>query len=76
MHGDTALNGCECMVSESTLCLGFDGVLGALGQCPAESHGFINGKENMCRVLASRGRSSPSPRAKDPQIMVIHSPQQ
>ena len=26
MHGDIALNGCECMVNESTLCLVFDWV--------------------------------------------------
>ena len=26
MHRDTALNGCECMVNESTLCLVFDWV--------------------------------------------------
>ena len=57
MHGDIALNVCECMVSESTLCLVFDGGLSALGQCPTESHGFVNGKENMFRVSASRGRS-------------------
>ena len=24
MHGDIALNGCECMVGKSTLCLVFD----------------------------------------------------
>ena len=26
MHGDIALNGCECMVGKSTLCLMFDWV--------------------------------------------------
>ena len=26
MHEDIALNGCECMVGKSTLCLVFDGV--------------------------------------------------
>ena len=26
MHGDIALNGCECMVGKSTLCLVFDWV--------------------------------------------------
>ena len=26
MHGDIALNGCECMVEKSTLCLVFDWV--------------------------------------------------
>ena len=40
MHGDIRLNGCGCMVSELTLCLMFDGGLGALGQRPAESHGL------------------------------------
>ena len=32
MHGDIALNGCECMVGKSTLCLVFDWV------------GSVNGK--------------------------------
>ena len=26
MHGDIALNGCECMVGKSTLCLVFNGM--------------------------------------------------
>ena len=73
MHGDITLNGCECMVSELTLCLVFDSGLGALGQSPVESHSFVNGKENMCRVSANRGRFPP--RVKNPLIMVRHIPQ-
>ena len=34
MHGDIALNECECMVGKSTLCLVFDGGLGKMGQRP------------------------------------------
>ena len=73
MHGDITLNGCGCMISESKLCLVFDGGLGALGQRPAKSHSFLNGKENMSWVSASRGRFPP--RVNNPSIMVRHSPQ-
>ena len=38
MHENIALNRCECMVNKSTLCLVFDGGLGALGRRLAKSH--------------------------------------
>ena len=34
MHGDIALNGCECMVGKSTLCLVFDWVDSINGTTP------------------------------------------
>ena len=66
MHEDITLNGCECMVDKSTLCLVFDGMsrvhgrstlclvfdggLSKMDNVQNESHGCIKEKENEIYV--------------------------
>ena len=60
MHGDIALNGCECMINESTLhwyLIWGGGGLDLMGQRPTELHGFIHENETMCRVSVRRNKS-------------------
>ena len=51
MHGDIALNGCECMVCKSTWRLVFDLVSSVKWDNVQQCHTVdLNGKEKMCRV--------------------------
>ena len=56
MHGDNALNGCECMINESTLRLVFDWV-GSVNGTTSNRVAWLHETKNMCRVLGRRDRS-------------------
>ena len=50
MHGDIALNGCDCMINESTLHWCLIGWARLNGQRLTESHGFIHENENVSGI--------------------------
>ena len=48
MQGDIALNGCECMVGKSTLCLVFDWVGSVNGTTSNRAAQFIKMVKKIC----------------------------
>ena len=53
MNEDIALNGCECMVGKSILCLVFDWVGSVNGTTSKMSHGRIKEKGNEKYVYSA-----------------------
>ena len=72
MHGDIALNGCECMVGKSILCLVFDWVGSVNGTMSNKVAWFNKIVKKICVEYQQQG-IDPS-RVKNPQIIVRYSP--
>ena len=60
MHGDNALNGCECMVGKSTLCLVFDWVGTINGTTSNRVARLIKMVKKICEGYRQEGINPPS----------------